>query len=46
MPTTKLTRLKKYPESLIDKKLKNLLNITKLYLAGVLNGKRGFRSYA
>ena len=43
MPTTKLTRLKKYQESLIDKKLENLLNITKLYLIGLNDGKRRFR---
>ena len=42
MPTTNLTRFKKYLESLIDKKLKNLLNITKLYLIGFDDGKRRF----
>ena len=34
------------PSVLIDKKLKNLLNITKLYLTGAFNGKRRFRPYA
>ena len=46
MPATKFTLLKKYLESLIDKKLKNLLNITKLYLIGFDDGERRFRPYA
>ena len=34
------------PSVLIDKKLKNLLNITKLYLIGFDDGERRFRPYA